>query len=83
MNHKDLINYFLGLWALGIGARFIIAYFLGDWYPYNSTYGIISNATFDLFFDWIILFTLGLLRCIFTLLEYFEHKGWFVYGKNC
>ena len=69
---KFLLTLMLGIWGTGIGLRFIIAYFTGDWYPYNSGVAHAGSPELDLIFDWGILFTLGLSVWIIKTKEWFD-----------
>jgi len=50
-------------WAIGIGARFIVAYLKGYLYEPNL---------FDVFFDWSILLLTGLLTYVEELIKFWR-----------
>ncbi|OYT25528.1 MAG: hypothetical protein B6U95_09075 [Thermofilum sp. ex4484_82] len=50
-----LLRLILSTWAIGIGARFIVAYLKGYLYEPNL---------FDVFFDWGVLVVSGLLTLV-------------------
>ena len=77
MNIKLLFTWLGGLWATGIGLRFIITYFNKDLYVYNS--GMFTTSIpplFDLCFDWGPLFLFGVILVLISTYEFIkEQKG--------
>ena len=58
---KMIISFLTGAWALGIGLRFLVEFQNNMVYPLSST--------FDMIFDWGMLFLLGTATCLINFYE--------------
>ena len=63
---NKLIRLLLGIWATGIGLKFIIGYIQGNIYEYRF---------FDIVFDWGILFILGIINILAVIINYYMEKN--------
>jgi len=73
---RQVIACLIALWAIGLGLRFIVAYFSREIYYYNS--GIVTQGIpeLDLIFDWGMLFFLGIIIYIYTMTDVYRYfKG--------
>ena len=66
---RPIVTCLLGLWAMGIGLRFIIGTVLLN---LDKEYYYIFPIH-DVFFDWMILFVLGGIVWLFHMVDFYRH----------
>ena len=70
MRSKLIVIWLLGIWAIGIGLKFIISTLDNNIHFYDVS----PSNTLDLFFDWGMLFILGLTSLIISIKEWSVKK---------